>query len=204
MDRAAEVQERSAGQGSVVVVRRSADSEIAEPVSIDVAAGSHVVAVERAVNIGLTDPIRRCGKSGRRTEIEKSRALIDFTVVVKMRADDDVRVTVSIRVAGRADRHAEMAVGLIDLKRAGRGGCEAGRRTLEHKNATLVGKHIVVVIDADNDIRVSVAVDIARCADGVTQKRVDLFTLDRPRWRRCQPRWGTKIYGRVTFSRVSV
>src|SRR5262249_34832180 len=76
-------------------------------------------------------------------------------------SDDDVGVSVSVHVAGPGDRESEAATGLVPLERPCRRDRESRRGAEVEQGASLIGEAAVIIGSADDDVRVTVAVDIA-------------------------------------------
>ncbi len=185
--RAAEKDERSAVAARRRVVALRADDHVVVSVAVRVARARHP---EAELGVAIVRLERRggrriAGQATRSAAVDERRALGRLPRVVGARADDDVVESVAVRVARRRHSGTEERRLLVGLNRGGR--ClrvparHARRPAEEDERRALVQLAAVVVGRPDQDVVVSVAVDVARSRHRGAEQRAVLIRLERGR-----------------------
>src|SRR4029434_3660137 len=81
-------------------------------------------AVVRSGLVPLRDPVGIGGEPGRAAEVRERAPFLDFAVLERVRADDDVGETVAVDVSRARDREAELRTRAAVLGDPGGGGGE--------------------------------------------------------------------------------
>ena len=182
----ARVDEDAAFVGSHVVPEGGGDEQVVLTVAVDVSGARDDGAEEGAgLVLGrIEQPVlgSNSGRPGERPPVDVRASLVDRGAVPRVCADGDVREAVAVEVARARDRVAELRVGLIRRigRPAGRG-LVAARVAGEEICAPLLRGLAVPVRRADDQIGVSVTVDVARAGHREAESGVLLVRrIERP------------------------
>ena len=183
--RAAVVDVRLARAAAGVVVAVRADDHIHVAVAVHVARAGDTVA-ERVVRLlALDAPVRRRREAARTAVIDVRLARTTAATVVAVRADDHVRIAITVHVTRRGDAAAKVVLGALaqvaPVRRCG----EAARAPVVNIRLARGAGLVVVVTRADDHVRVAVAVHVTRRCDTLAEMVVLRLALDAP-VRRCR------------------
>src|SRR5262249_9325698 len=121
------------------------------------------------------------------------RALVDLVVIESWRADDDVRVAVSVHVPGARNGGAELRGRLVGLGRPrGRRAEPRGGPQVDER-ATFVRLTVVVLVGTADDVAVALPVHVPRARDRIAEPRFGLVALRGPGRRDRQARGRTQV-----------
>ena len=173
-----------------IVVGVGADDHVADPVAVDVAGGADGTAEARTRLVALRPPVGvggrpRLSEPARRAVPHEDLALVGLAVVVERRPDDDVRVAVAVHVARRAHRDAEVRrAWLLCADQSALDGTPVApspvTRAVPDERRAFVGLGLGEAARADDDVVVTVAVDVPRRGHRVAHARLGVVARRGP------------------------
>src|SRR5262249_47961043 len=108
-------------------------------------------------------------------------SLTGLPVAVTVGPDDDVRVAVAVNVTRGGNRLAEVGARDVALRSPRRRGAEAGGRPKVNDRLALICLPVGVTGRTDDDVRIAVAVPIARRGHRIPEQSIGEVALRGPR-----------------------
>src|SRR5207249_6072258 len=118
---------------------------------------------------------------------------VRFATVEEGRPHDHVRIAVTVDVARRPDGVPRLRPGLVALRSPVREGGESSGGSLVKESSSFTSLSVGVIVGADDDLRVSIAVDVACCRNRKAENGVRLISLGGPGRDRGEARGGAEV-----------
>ena len=151
--------------------------------NISVSVAVHVPGVRdrkpeiRGCLVALRCPIVISQKTGSRPVINKRPPFVRFRVVVPGRANDHVGESITVHVPGGRNAAAKVSFRLVAFHRPRRSALQAPRSAVVNMRPPLLFLTIRSIGLSQNDVRVTVSVDVPRCTHSITELHIAAFTL---------------------------
>ena len=156
----------------------SPHDDIRIAIAVDVARSRYAMAQKGVRLVGF---VHRGGggvDAGDRAMVDKERAFVVLTVVVPLGPHDDIRIAVTVDIAGTRYAEAQNRACQVGLHHRVGNGVDADSRTVVDKERAFVVLAVVVPISPYDDICIAVAVDVARSRYAPAHPSVCLVGLD--------------------------